>query len=229
MRDVMLDLETMGNGPDAAILAIGAVLFDPVAGKVGGKFYVTVDLADSVRAGGVMDPATVLWWMRQSDAARGEFSRAGVSLKEALRRFSIALRQVGADTVRVWGNGAAFDNVVLAGAYQRCGFPVPWSYKNDRCYRTVAALAPQVTRAEGGTRHNALEDARGQARHLIEVFRVLGGGGGERKRVFAEVQAKLDAAFDVPVNTVDKGAVLVDPDAWDEFESFLEREVGAVD
>ena len=74
----------------------------------------------------------------------------------------------------MWGNGAAFDNVILAVAYKRAWLPVPWSYKNDRCYRTVAALAPEVARPEVGERHNAADDAEAQARHLIEVLRVLG-------------------------------------------------------
>jgi exodeoxyribonuclease VIII len=174
MRDVMLDLETMGNGPDSAITAIGAVCFDPVGGTVGAGFYRVVDLASSVASGGVMDPATVLWWMQQSDAARAEFARPGCALAPTLVNFrSWLLSQAGKD-VLVWGNGAAFDNVVLAGAYRRAGLPVPWSYKNDRCYRTVAALAPQVARPEVGERHNAADDAEAQARHLIEVWRVLG-------------------------------------------------------
>jgi hypothetical protein len=59
MRDVMLDLETMGNGPDAAITAIGAVCFNPVGGTVGPGFYRVVDLASSVAAAGVKDLAEV--------------------------------------------------------------------------------------------------------------------------------------------------------------------------
>ena len=124
--------------------------------------------------GGVMDPATVLWWMQQSDKARGEFERPGEALAPTLVNFRSWLLAEAGKEARVWGNGAAFDNVILSGAYRRAGFPVPWSYKNDRCYRTVAALAPQVKRAEVGERHNALEDARGQAVHLIECLRVLG-------------------------------------------------------
>jgi DNA polymerase III epsilon subunit-like protein len=38
--DVMLDLETMGNGPDAAIVAIGAIEFDPAAERLGAPFTV---------------------------------------------------------------------------------------------------------------------------------------------------------------------------------------------
>jgi exodeoxyribonuclease VIII len=64
MNNVMVDLETMGNGPAAAIVAIGAVEFDPDTGQLGREFYREVDLEDSAFRGGVIDASTVLWWMR---------------------------------------------------------------------------------------------------------------------------------------------------------------------
>ena len=39
MKGVMLDLETMGNGSNAAITAIGAVEFDTETNLIGDKFY----------------------------------------------------------------------------------------------------------------------------------------------------------------------------------------------
>lgn len=33
MNHLMIDTETLGNGPDAAIFAIGAVFFDPFTGS----------------------------------------------------------------------------------------------------------------------------------------------------------------------------------------------------
>jgi hypothetical protein len=68
--------------------------------------------------------------------------------------------------MRLWGNGASFDNAILAHAYARCGATPPWKFWNDRCYRTVAALTA-TPRQQGGTHHNALDDARSQAEHLI--------------------------------------------------------------
>ena len=65
--NVMFDLETMGSGPDAAIVAIGAVEFDTVTALLGRRFYRVVNLASAVAAGGVIAPSTVLWWMRQGD------------------------------------------------------------------------------------------------------------------------------------------------------------------
>ena len=175
MFDVMLDLETMGSGPDAAITAIGAVVFDPMAGTLGAEFYQVVNLESAVRSGGVMDASTVLWWMRQNDAARREFERFGATIESTLSSFRLWLLDEAGKDARVWGNGAGFDNVILAGAYRRAGLQAPWSYKNDRCYRTVVALQPGLKRMEGGTRHNALEDAKGQAMHLMTCLRALGG------------------------------------------------------
>jgi len=169
MDDVMLDLETMGNGPDAAIVAIGAVEFDLKSGEIGERFYAVIDLESSVEFGGVMDAETVLWWLKQSDAARAEFSRGGAPIADVLCEFARWLRQRGED-VRVWGNGANFDNVILASAYRRMHMAPPWEYWNDRCYRTMKGLVPSIRRERLGTKHNAADDAETQARHLIRIM-----------------------------------------------------------
>ncbi len=171
MLDVMLDLETMGNGPDSAIIAIGAVEFDIAEQKTGHGFYVHVDLESAVKAGGVVDASTVLWWMKQGDQARSAFARQGERMEVALHLFSewMAVRGAQKD-VRVWGNGAAFDNVILASAYRRLGVSAPWMFWNDRCYRTVKALHPDVKMERAGTHHNAVDDAISQAGHLLAMM-----------------------------------------------------------
>lgn len=172
--NVMLDLEAMGRSPDAAITAIGAVAFDPVAGLVGDKFYCIVDLISAVDAGGKIDAATVIWWLKQSDAARAEICREGISIKRALTEFRDWLRTLAErDEIRVWGNGVAFDNVILAGAYHRSDIRLPWHPKNDRDYRTLRALRPDIELARVGTHHNAVDDAESQAQHLIDIWRTL--------------------------------------------------------
>lgn len=169
MIQVMLDLETMGNGPDAAIIAIGAVAFDIKSRSIGAKFYRTVDLASSVAGGGRMDPSTVLWWMQQSEDARKVFAREGATIDAALLDFADWLSGSFGEA-EVWGNGAAFDNVILASAYRRAGMETPWQYWNNRCYRTVRALHPHVDCTRVGTYHNAVDDAETQARHLIAML-----------------------------------------------------------
>lgn len=169
--DIMLDLETMGTGPNAAIVAIGAVAFDLQAGTIGDRFYRVVDLGTSVVMGGEIDADTVLWWMKQSDDARAMFTRDSVPLSLALADFSLWLSAHGApDNVRVWGNGAAFDNVILSSAYRSSSRTQPWRHWNDRCYRTVKSLYPDVKLERVGTHHNAVDDAESQARHLIAML-----------------------------------------------------------
>lgn len=169
MHDVMLDLETMGSGPTAAIVAIGAVKFEPEAGVLGETFYGVVDLQSSVDVGLGIDPNTVLWWLKQSDAARAAVALPGRPLRDILIEFA---RWIPAEA-RVWGNGAAFDNVVLSSAYRACGMPPPWSFRNDRCYRTLCALnadVPLAPPAPTAIAHHARDDAVAQARHLLAIM-----------------------------------------------------------
>ena len=171
MKDVMLDLETMGNGPLAAVIAIGAVEFDLETKQIGEKFYVVVNLESSVQCGGVIDASTVLWWMQQSDDARKAFESEGVHVAVALQQFSGWMEnRATKDEVRVWGNGAAFDNVILSSAYQANGLERPWQFWNDRCYRTIKALHPEVKMERSGTHHNAVDDAESQALHLMRLL-----------------------------------------------------------
>ncbi|EOV6122752.1 3'-5' exoribonuclease, partial [Escherichia coli] len=52
---LMIDLETMGKNPDAPIISIGAIFFDPQTGEMGPEFSKTIDLET---AGGVIDRDT---------------------------------------------------------------------------------------------------------------------------------------------------------------------------
>ena len=160
---VMLDLETMGTTAGSAIIAIGAVLFRMDSKKADDDFYCTIDLQSAVDAGAMIRPSTVMWWMQQEDAARKAFTVGTISLVQALQRFAAFIPQ---DT-RVWGNGATMDNVVLSSAYEMCGLQRPWSYKHDRCYRTIKALFFPGAHDFEGTKHNALDDARHQASMLL--------------------------------------------------------------
>lgn len=165
MKDVMLDLETMGTGPNAAIVAIGAVEFGELPDTLGRSFYRTVSLASSQREGLHIDASTVMWWLQQGDEAREALRRDAVDLVEALQLFAQWLDGSGVPLKerRIWGNGPSFDCVILANAYQACLYEVPWRYYNERCYRTAKDLLPAVHVPRTGTHHNALDDAKHQA------------------------------------------------------------------
>lgn len=164
----MLDLETMGTAPGSAIVQIGAVDFSIY--KVGKPFSVNIDLASCVNAGLRIEPQTVMWWMQQNEEARKSLTVDCVPLRDALTQFS---EWIGKDTAAIWGDGAAFDNVLLASAYKVTKIARPWHYANDRCYRTLKNLFP-VERILSDCSHNATADAIAQAKQVQSIVAKYG-------------------------------------------------------
>ena len=186
--EIMLDLETMDTKATAAIISIGAVKFDAERG-VYDKFHIHVDLQDNIDSGRTLSGSTIMWWVGQGEDARKQLaSGVGVELWGALTQFSDWVCGPSGEEdweldgpvdgdVLMWGNGAAFDNTILANAYQTTGFDAPWKFDNDRCYRTMKNLAPDVELKRIGTLHNAQDDAESQALHLLEIRKHLLMGG----------------------------------------------------
>lgn len=167
MNDVMLDLETMGTGPRAVILSLGACFFDKE--EVGDQIYLVLDREEQIAKGREVDASTMSWWAEQSVEARKVFDEPQTPVEHALNAFSQFVELFATDPkdVRVWGNGSDFDNIILGTLYDLWGIKKPWSYRNNRCYRTLKNIAipydshdlPQCE----GTYHNALDDAIYQA------------------------------------------------------------------
>lgn len=174
-KHIMCDLETLGTGPNAAVLSAALVVFDddkPLSLHFDGVYY----RAKPSTITGDIDADTVVWWMQQSDDARKKFSEEIGAVDEATRA---GLIQMFLDTHKdalLWGNGASFDNVILRSLFKRHNLVWPIKYNNDRCYRTVKALFPQVPKPEfRGTPHDAWDDAVNQAEHLYAILQHLRG------------------------------------------------------
>lgn len=174
MNNVMVDLETLGTCPGASILSIGAVAFDHQT--VGNSFYVVIGRQSCADVGLFEDPDTLKWWDRQSDAARSVLIEANglacSTLDGALMSFNHFLMRHGGKSCKLWGNGSDFDNTILLAAYRAAKMPLGWGLYNNRCYRTIKQLRKDIKIKRGDTvHHNALDDARNQAVHMIEIVR----------------------------------------------------------
>ncbi|EQC4375565.1 3'-5' exoribonuclease domain-containing protein, partial [Escherichia coli] len=174
---LMIDLETMGKNPDAPIISIGAIFFDPQTGEMGPEFSKTIDLET---AGGVIDRDTIKWWLKQSREAQSAILTDEIPLDDALLQLREFIDEnSGEFFVQVWGNGATFDNVILRRSYERQGIPCQWRYTNDRDVRTMVALGlvmdfdARTTIPFEGERHNALNDARYQAKYVSAIWQKL--------------------------------------------------------
>ncbi|EOA7796107.1 3'-5' exoribonuclease [Escherichia coli] len=174
---LMIDLETMGKNPDAPIASIGAVFFDPQTGELGPEFSKIIDMDT---CGGTVDISTIEWWLQRSGEARAAILADRIPLDDALLQLREFIDEnSGEFFVQVWGNGANFDNVILSRSYKRQEIPCPWRHYNDRDVRTIVALglvmdfdARNVITFEG-ERHNALHDARYQAKYVSVIWQKL--------------------------------------------------------
>ncbi len=171
MKHVMIDLETMGTLPGCVVLSIGAVYFGPEG--LGEEFYSVVSRAHSAELGLREDADTQAWWAKQSAEARRVIEAAEAPdaprLHDALGELHKFLKL--RTNVKVWGNGADFDNPILACAYDAAQLKQTWIAWNGRCYRTLKNIAPGPKLQRVGTYHNALDDAKSQALHAIELFK----------------------------------------------------------
>ena len=166
--DVMIDIETVGTGPDACILTIAAQTFDPLSvGYQKQDYYARVDV-DS-QPDREVDDSTVEWWATQPQEAQDEaFGEEGrIPLKQALEELS----KLCFHCKLTWANGTTFDMVILENAFKQLGLPIPWQFWNVRDARTVYSLYPELPKPRAS--HHALEDCRRQIDLLQQTIKHL--------------------------------------------------------
>ena len=177
MTHIMVDLETLSTKCNAAIIAIGAVKFNHDR-KVYDWFYQAVETSvsvyTSIEGKFHVSSDTLHWWSQQSEEARAVFTDPDkIPIFNALSKFTAwALEGTTVEDLRIWGNGASFDNAILSTAYDLCGMEQPWKFWNDRCYRTMKNIYPTavvVSINRKGIFHNAVDDAESQATHLLAM------------------------------------------------------------
>tara|TARA_B100000989_G_C19462724_1_gene436944 strand:- start:294 stop:821 length:528 start_codon:yes stop_codon:yes gene_type:complete len=173
MIHAMIDLETLSTSPNAVILTVGGVKFDPnTQMKSYSEMYFRVDVDSQTKMGRDVMQDTVDWWSKQpkeiSDEAFSDSNR--VSLDEMIK--SINKFSVGVDVF--WCQGPLFDYAILQDIYKQLGHPAPWQYWQIRDSRTLFSLVPRDLNEKRQDLHNALEDCRFQAKKVQKVYRQLG-------------------------------------------------------
>jgi exodeoxyribonuclease VIII len=168
---IMVDLETLGTGPTAAVVSIGAVVMRKSG--LGKEFLRTIDLSAEARHGKA-DPKSINWWFKQSEEARSALLKESVHPRVAAADFRDWINRVCAGTSpTLWGNSAAFDCVIIRNWMARQRVQLPSTHWNDRCYRTVRQLRTDIKMRRIGTHHGALDDAKSQAKHLRRILSAL--------------------------------------------------------
>jgi hypothetical protein len=169
---LMVDIETLGTDVNSVVISIGAAEFNIHDGSVGRKFKQNISIDSCLHAGLDMNPDTVAWWQTQSKEARDAVIVGQAPLTEALKAFS---NFIGTNIYYVWGNSARFDLGILQNCFNKTKIALPWTYRMERCLRTLAGLRPEIVKSTifDGIRHDALADCLHQIKYCTEVYNSL--------------------------------------------------------
>lgn len=172
-EDAMLDLETMGTGPNGAVIQIGLAAFNMKtwATDKAHDLLVDVDLLTTLMLNGNVDKSTVDWWR-----SRGGFKRHSppVDIRVALLR-TIEWFCDYPNIKKVWAVGPQFDVAVMEGNFRAAKLECPWLYNAGRDVRTVFELAKEFgwQRPQTEITHEAREDCRQQITALMDALTVI--------------------------------------------------------
>lgn len=175
----MIDLESLDTSPNAVILTIGAVSFNPKSMGIVERLELRPTIEDQTEIHNrIINEDTLRWWSEQSPEALEEaFGDGGRSsfneCMEALYKFCWNRRAV-------WSNGAGFDVVACETAFRQAltdrPNPIPWPYYTVRDTRTlyeVAGVSLKDKKYGSKTTHRAIEDAEHQAIVVQDAYRNL--------------------------------------------------------
>lgn len=178
MKDVMLDLETFGNGTNAVVVQVGACYFDRNTGEIGKAFVRSIDAELSVKYGFEIDAATIYWWLNQDRCAIRSLLdlHEKVSPYEAISDLNVFLNSCK----YIWSH-ATFDFVILMNHYRKLNIKPYFHYRTARDLRTLVDLADIEYKSyeRKGVHHNALDDCLFQVKYAVDCFNKLKGGNGK--------------------------------------------------
>lgn len=183
-----LDFETLAaKSSRPAILSIGIIEFDPnkvqTPAEISGNphLYLALSLdGQTDKYDRVIEGDTLAWWMKQDADVREKLFNGGSTLgfKQAfldldrwvanrLESYAVPTSEsshsLELPALHMWSYGVKSDLMWWTTACEAIDVPYPVHYRNERCLRMLANTLPEVPRVAYGSKHDALDDAIGQA------------------------------------------------------------------
>ena len=173
----MIDFETLGTNPDAVILTMGIVKFNPLGSGVSDRLELRPTIDDQVSLyNRTIDDNTVTWWGQQSSEAQNEAmgDHDRTSFKDCMEK----LYKFCWNQDSVWSNGSTFDIMLAESAWRSLDMAVPWKFWTIRDCRTIYELAGvSLKDGKAVVSHRAVDDAEKQAllvQKSYKIFKDLG-------------------------------------------------------
>lgn len=168
MKDLMIDLETLGSSYGSVITQIGACYFDRLSGEIGEKFQVNIDMDDAVKEGLFIEGGSVRFWFDQKH--RTFLNPPLLPLRKALEDY----RAFSKKAEFVWSH-ATFDFSMLLATCFKLGIKPVNRYSVTKDIRTLVELANLQKEDDvyPDDAHDALADCIRQVGYCSKAFNIL--------------------------------------------------------
>lgn len=169
----MLDIETVANTNNTAVIQVAMIRFD-WTGKLGNSLVVRLNLDEQLRKGLDANSSTLAWWVNTNPQLFKSLLTENVeSVSQALSKIC----QFITFNDYIWCH-ATFDIPILNNLLHKFGFKTPWAYKKCRDIRTLTELAElDLTQYnwEKEKTHDALDDCRFQIKYCYDAYNKIKG------------------------------------------------------
>lgn len=173
MKNVMMDIETLGVTPGSVVTQVALMRFNPfVLGEMDKQnaFCMNIEVGVQIGLGLDINPSTVDFWRKQE--ARiflGTLTnaRSPSDVISAIRFFFLEK-----DSKYLWSRGPHFDVPILDFLAAKVDIKLPWGFWNVRDVRTSCSMAGIVAK-KAQDAHNALADCEAQIISVQESYAKL--------------------------------------------------------
>jgi len=169
----MLDLETLSTRPEAVILSIGALKFNPFTDfiDIENSLNLKINVDQQTELGRHVQPETIDWWARQpQDVQEDAFSEND---RVDIEYFLQSLNKFIVGGEGIWCQGPVFDIVILENLYRQMNQPAPWNYWQIRDSRTLFKVHGDPREKGRQAAHNAVMDCYYQAQGIQHIYNKL--------------------------------------------------------
>ena len=169
----MLDIETLATTPDAVVMSVGVVKFDPHTGVPHNKTLWRPDIDEQTERDRHISDSTLEWWAKQPEHIQEDaFSDQGripvVEFMKELNRYCVGME-------KIWCQGPQFDMLILENLYIQYGHHFGWQFWQVMDCRTLFQLMPVDPRkAIQQDLHSADADAYYQAIGVQQCYEHFG-------------------------------------------------------
>jgi hypothetical protein len=171
-KNLMVDIETLGDTNSAAMVSIAAVAFDKF-GDPGPALSYNIYLDDALKLGNV-SASTLQWWAKEDRTVFHNMLNNGyIKTADALSELSVFSELCLDDNFKIWANGPDFDLKIIEDKIEKLkDYSVYkfWSPWNQRCVRTVKAIDPTLAKSFiNNEKHNPLQDCYTQIAQIKAI------------------------------------------------------------